>query len=77
MLTNLVPARIEPQPVDAQEPWSCEEFLDLLQRGIYLTNLRENPRTLLSDDPTVEGVLPVDDRLLEPAGLPQRLLSPP
>ncbi len=64
MLTDRVPARVERQHVDAQEPWSCEELLDLIQRGIYLTSLREDPRTLLSDEPTVNGVLPVDDRLL-------------
>ena len=64
MLTDRVPARVEPQPVDAQEPWSCEELLDLVQRGIYVASLREDPRTLRSDDPTVVGVLPVDDRLL-------------
>ncbi len=52
-------------------------MLDLIQRGVYLTSLREYPRTLLSDEPTEVGVLPVFDRLLKPAGLPQRLLSPP
>ncbi|MCZ6916836.1 MAG: hypothetical protein O7I93_08670 [Gemmatimonadetes bacterium] len=39
-------------------PGSCEEFLDLIQRGSYLTSLREDPRTLRSDDPTPVGVLP-------------------
>lgn len=32
MLTDRVPTRVQPQHVDAQEP--CEEFLDLIQRGI-------------------------------------------
>ncbi len=34
VLTDRVPARVEPQRVDAQEPWACEELLDLIQRGI-------------------------------------------
>ncbi len=53
MLTDRVPTRVQPQRVDAQVPWSCEELLDLVQRGIYLTSLREDPRTLRSDELTV------------------------
>jgi hypothetical protein len=30
-------------------------LLDLIQRVIYLASLRKYPRSLLSDEPTVEG----------------------
>ena len=30
VLTDRVPARVEPQRVDAQVRWSCEDLLDLI-----------------------------------------------
>ena len=30
IVTEWVPARVEPQRVDAKEPWSCEKLLDLI-----------------------------------------------
>ncbi len=54
MLTDRVPARVEPQRVDAQVTWACEELLDLNQRGIYRASLREmRARSSATDGPAM------------------------
>ena len=63
MLVDRVPARVEPQRVDAQPPWSCEELLDLIERGIYLTTLREDHSANLHQPRSQDGIDTIDERL--------------
>ena len=58
-----IPARVEPQPVDAQKARSCEELLDFIQRSIHLTGIGKNPRTLQSGVWTVMAVLVETEQL--------------
>ena len=76
VLANRIPARVEPQGMDAERNGGPRhESLDLIERGVHLANMGQDSGSIFRHNRPPDGVVSIHLGVLDPTRLLERLVA--